>query len=79
MDRRVGPNYKLTDLAYRFEVELMGKNVSIHRSLAAALPVAGDRDGSLGEPFHVRVVLLDHQVAKCRRYDQVEQSRMCDV
>lgn len=33
---------------------------------------------ALGEPLHVRVVVLDHEVAKRRRNDKDEQRRVCD-
>lgn len=70
--------HSLTNLAYRVEVKLISNTICTDRSLAAAFPVTCDRNSSLGEPFHVRVVVLDHEVAQCRRYDEIEQSRVCD-
>lgn len=39
-----------TDLVHRIEVDLVREIVSAKRGLAAALPVASDRDGGFGEP-----------------------------
>lgn len=74
----VSDEHKLTDLACRDKVKLIGDSIPTQRGLAAALPVAYDRNGSLGESFYIRIVVLDHKIAECRRYDEIEQSRVCD-
>lgn len=70
--------HNTTDLAYRVEINLIRDTVSAEYSLSATLPLAFDRDGSLGEPLHVLGIVLAQEIVERRRQEETEQRRVCD-